>query len=190
LINFSAGTMEWLKTQLGLIGSASEVERLARSVQDNGGVYLVPAFAGLSAPYWSPHARAAILGMTAFTQRAHVVRAAEEAIAYQIRDVLDAMRRDAKVTLRSLHADGGPTGDRFLMQFVADLCGLELRVANVPESSAWGAASAGLLGLGLQPSLEDLGALPRNWTIYRPRMSRQQAGRLHEGWTAAVRRVL
>jgi glycerol kinase len=190
LINVSAGTMEWLKTQLGLIGSASEVERLARSVQDNGGVYFVPAFAGLSAPYWSPHARAAIVGMTAFTQRAHVVRAAEEAIAYQIRDALDAMRGDAKVKLRRLHADGGPTGDRFLMQFVADLCGIELRVANVPESSAWGAASAGLLGLGLQPSLEALDALPRHCTVYRPQMNPRRVRQLHAGWRAAVRRVL
>lgn len=190
LINFSAGTMEWFKTQLGLIRSVSEVEKLARSVKDNGGVYLVPAFAGLSAPYWSPDARAAIVGMTAFTRRAHVVRAAEEAIAYQIRDVLDAMRGDAKVTLQCLHADGGPTGDRFLMQFVADLCGIELRVANVPESSAWGAASAGLLGLGLQPSLKALQTPPPNWKIYRPRMEPQQACRLHEGWAAAVRRVL
>jgi glycerol kinase len=190
LINFSAGTMEWLKTQLGLIRSVSEVEKLARSVQDNGGVYLVPAFAGLSAPYWSPDARAAVVGMTAFTQRAHVVRAAEEAIAYQIRDVLDAMRGDAKVKLQSLRADGGPTGDRFLMQFVADLCGIELRVANVPESSAWGAASAGLLGLGLQPSFEALDVLPRRSTIYRPQMKPQRVRQLHEGWQAAVRRVL
>jgi glycerol kinase len=190
LINFSAGTMEWLRTQLGLIQSASEVEKLARSVKDNGGVYFVPAFAGLSAPYWSPNARAAIVGMTAFTRRAHVVRAAEEAIAYQVRDVLDAMRRNAKVTLQSLCADGGPTGDRFLMQFVADLCGIELRVANVPESSAWGAASAGLLGLGLQPSLEALAAMPRKWTICRPRMSRRLVDRLHEGWSEAVCRVL
>ena len=99
LISFSAATIEWLKNQLGLIQSAAEVEKMARSVKDNGGVYLVPAFAGLSAPHWSPEARAAIVGMTAHTRKAHVVRAAQEAIAYQIRDVLDLMRAEAKVTL-------------------------------------------------------------------------------------------
>jgi glycerol kinase len=107
LINFSAATIEWLRNQLRLIQSAAEVEALATSVKDNGGVYLVPAFAGLSAPYWSPEARAAVVGMTAFTKKEHIVRAALEAIAYQVRDVLDGMRADAKVRLQSLHADGG-----------------------------------------------------------------------------------
>ncbi len=190
LINFSAATIEWLKNQLGLIQSAAEVEKLALSVKDNGGVYLVPAFAGLSAPYWSPDARAAIVGMTAFTQRAHVVRAAQEAIAYQIRDVLDMMKADAKVGLQSLHADGGPTRNQFLMQFTADLTQTELKVAEVAESSAWGAAMNGLLGLGICPSLGDLVKLPRSQRVFRPRMKPAAAGRWHAGWQAAVRRVL
>ena len=109
----------------------------------------MPAFAGLSAPYWSPDARAAIVGMTAHTQKEHIVRAAQESIAYQIRDVLDMMRADAKVKLQSLHADGGPTRNTFLMQFTADLTGTEIKVAEVAESSAWGAAMNGLLGLGV-----------------------------------------
>ena len=99
IINFSAATIEWLKNQLGLIQNASEVEALATSVADNGGVYLVPAFAGLSAPYWSPDARAAIIGMTAHTRKEHIVRAALESIAYQIRDVLDMMRADAETQI-------------------------------------------------------------------------------------------
>jgi len=190
LINFSAATIEWLKNQLGLIQSAAEVESLARSIPDNGGVYLVPAFAGLSAPYWSPDARAAIVGMTAHTTKAHLVRAAEEAIAYQIRDVLDMMRRDAKLTLKTLHADGGPTRDRFLMQFTADLTGIELKAADVTESSAWGAAMNGLLGLGLCQSLAELARLPRTQTTFRPRMKAAEVKRNHAGWLAAVQRVL
>ncbi len=188
LINFSAATIEWLKNQLGLIQSVAEVEQLALSVKDNGGVYLVPAFAGLSAPYWSPEARAAIIGMTAHTNKAHVIRAAQEAIAYQSRDVLDMMRADAKVKLQSLHADGGPTRNKFLMQFTADLTRTEIKVAEVAESSAWGAAMNGLLGLG--KSHADLEQLPRPQKAYHPRMQAAEAQRLHAGWLAAVQRVL
>lgn len=190
IINFSAATIEWLKNQLGLIQSAAEVEKLALSVKDNGGVYLVPAFAGLSAPYWSPEARAAIVGMTAHANKAHVVRAAQEAIAYQIRDVLDMMRADAKLKLQSLHADGGPTRNKFLMQFTADLTRTEIKVAEVAESSAWGAAMSGLLGLGLCKSFRDLEKLPRAQTAFRPKMQPVAAARLHAGWRNAVKRVL
>ncbi len=190
LINYSAATIEWLKNQLGLIQSASDVERLATSVKDNSGVYLVPAFAGLSAPYWSPEARAAIVGMSAFTKKEHIIRAALESIAYQIRDVLDMMRADARLPVQYLHADGGPTRNRFLMQFTADLTGAELQVSEVSESSAWGAALAGLLGLGQCKSFTDLAALARATKTFRPQMSRSEVKQLHDGWLAAVRRVL
>jgi glycerol kinase len=190
IINFSAATISWLKNQLGLIQSSSDVEKLATAVSDNGGVYLVPAFSGLSAPYWRPEVRAAIIGMTAYTRREHIARAAEEAIAYQIRDVLDMMRADAQINLQSLHADGGPTRDRFLMQFTADLAGLELKVSEVPESSAWGAAMNGLTGLGIYSSLDDLAALPREVRTYRPQMDPAQVKLLYDGWLAAVKRVL
>jgi glycerol kinase len=190
IINFSAATIEWLKNQLGLIQSATEVGKLAASVPDNGGVYLVPAFAGLSAPYWSPAARAAIVGMTAHTRREHIVRAAEESIAYQIRDVLDMMRKDAFHTLQSVKADGGPTRDQFLMQFAADITRVELKASDVPESSAWGAAMSSLLGLGIVKSLDELAKLPRKQTIYRPNMRPSDVKRFHDGWLAAVKRVL
>lgn len=190
LINFSAATIEWLKNQLGLIHSVAEVEKLAVSVKDNGGVYLVPAFAGLSAPYWSQSARAAIVGITAHTNKAHIVRAAQEAISYQIRDVLDMMRADAKVKLQSLHADGGPTRNKFLMQFTADLTRTEIKVAEVAESSAWGAAMSGLLGLGICKSLDDLARLPRRQIFFRPRMKPAAVEQLHAGWRKAVKRVL
>ena len=190
LINFSAASIEWLQNQLGLIQSAAEVEKLALSVKDNGGVYFVPAFAGLSAPYWSPDARAAIVGLTAFSEKAHIVRAAQEAVAYQIRDVLGMMRTAAEVKLQSLHADGGPTRNKFLMQFTADLTRTEIKVAEVSESSAWGAALNGLLGLGVCKSLADLAKLPQAQKLFRPRMNPTAARRLHAGWLAAVKRVL
>ena len=190
IINFSAATIEWLKNQLGLIQSTGEVEKLALSVADNGGVYLVPAFAGLSAPYWWPDARAAIVGMSGFTRKEHIVRAAQEAIAYQIRDVLDMMRKDSNIQLRHLHADGGPTRNKFIMQFTADITGAELKVSEVAESSAWGAAMQGLLGLGLCNSLNDLAALPRKSKSFRPEMKAATVSRFHKGWLAAVKRVL
>lgn len=190
LINFSAATVAWLKNQLELISDADDVEQIARSVADNGGVYLVPAFAGLGAPHWSTSARAAIHGMTAHTTKAHIVRAALESISYQIRDVLDMMRTETGLKLRALHADGGPTKNRFLMQFTADITGAELCVSDVSESSAWGAAMNGLLGLGLRRDLDDLCQLAHNTTSCQPQLDPALASKLHAGWTDAVRRVL
>ncbi len=166
------------------------MEKLATSVTNNGGVYLVPAFAGLSAPYWSSQARAAIVGMTAHTGKAHVVRAALEAIGYQIRDVLDMMRADANIKLRNLYADGGPTHNKFLMQFTTDLTQTEIKAADVTESSAWGATMNGLLALGVYKSLGELAKLPREQKIFRPAMKPTAAKQLHNGWQAAVKRVL
>lgn len=190
LINYSSATVAWLKDQLGLISDVAEVEALARSVPDNGGVYLVPAFAGLSAPYWSPAARAAILGMTAHSRREHVARAALESIAYQIRDVLDMMRAGAGVGIASIFADGGPTRNEFLMQFTADLAGVEVEVADAPESSALGAALAGMVGVGMCNSLAGLAKLPRQSRRYSPQMPANEVKRNYDGWQEAVRRVL
>jgi glycerol kinase len=190
IINFSAATIEWVKNQLGLIQSAGEVEKLATGIADNGGVYLVPAFAGLSAPWWAPEARAAIVGMSGFTKKEHIVRAAQEAIAYQIRDVLDMMRADSKVALHSLHADGGPTRNKFIMQFTSDITRVALKVSDVPESSAWGAAMQGLLGLGICRSLDDLAKLKRGQKLFRPRMKPELVQKNYAGWQQAVKRVL
>jgi glycerol kinase len=173
-----------------LIHDSATVEKLALMVPDNGGVYLVPAFAGLSAPYWSPEARAAIVGMTAHTRKEHIVRAAQEAIAYQIRDVLDMMRADAGIRLKYLNADGGPTRNHFLMQFTADLTRTELKVSPVAESSAWGAAMNGLIGLGVYRSPANFEKLAGIQKVFRPDMKPAEAGRLHTGWQAAVKRVL
>lgn len=190
IINFSAATISWLQKQLELIGDPSEAEKLALRVPDNSGVYLVPAFAGLSAPYWSSNARAAIVGMTGFTTKAHIARAAEESIAYQIRDVLDVMRAESSIKLRTLRADGGPTRDRLLMQFTADITGVNLRVSEVPENSAWGAAMNGLLGLGIYSTPAEFAKMQPKQTLFRPQMRPSEAKKLHDGWRAAVKRVL
>ena len=190
LINFSAATIAWLKNQLGLIRNTLEVEKLTASVPDNGGVYLVPAFAGLSAPYWSPEARAAIIGMTAHTSKGHIVRAAQESIAYQVRDVLDMMRSESGVSIKKLHADGGPTNNKSLMQFTADMTGVEIAASEVTQSSAWGAATQGLLGLGHYRSPADLSRLPRRQASFRPRMKSQLRQKNYDGWQQAVKRVL
>jgi glycerol kinase len=191
IVNYSAATIAWLKDQLGLIRSADETESAANSVDDNGGVYLVPAFAGLSAPYWSPDARAAIVGMSAHSNRAHVIRAALESIAYQLRDVLEMMKSRAGVDLKTIHADGGATRNRFLMQFIADMTRLNVTAAPIAECSPLGAAMAGALGMGVYKSLDDLAAIPRaDATTYSPKMSADQADRFHAGWTRAVKQVL
>ena len=190
IINYSAATVAWLKDQLGLIHSAEESEAAAASVADNGGVYLVPAFAGLSAPYWSPDARAAIVGLTSHSSRSHVVRAALESIAYQIRDVLDSMKSRGGVALRTINADGGATRNRFLMQFIADVTRLDVNVAQMPDCSSLGAAMAGALGSGAYASLDELAALPREVITYRPRMAAAEVEMLLAGWKRAVAQVL
>lgn len=190
LINYSSATVAWLKNQLGLIGDAAETDSLARAVEDNAGVYLVPAFAGLSAPYWSQDARAAILGMTAYTRREHFVRAALEAIAYQIRDVLEMLRTDSRIAPALLCADGGPTRNDFLMQFTADMIGVELIVAKVAETSARGAAMAAMLGLGVVDSLLELAKIRGDVRVYRPQMDVEKVEQLYTGWQQAVQRVL
>ena len=190
LINFSAATISWLKNQLQLINSASESEEMARSVVDNGGVYLIPAFVGLSAPYWQPDARAAIIGMTPSTTRNHVVRAALESIAYQVKDVLELMVAEAKVPLQYINGDGGAARNGFLMQFVADMIRYPVRIPEFTELSALGAVYCGLLGTGQVNSQAELSALPRESHQFIPQMAGEQVMKLYAGWQAAVRRVL
>jgi glycerol kinase len=190
LINFSAATISWLKNQLKLINSAAETEELALAVEDSGGVYLVPAFVGLSAPYWKPDARAAIIGMTPSTTRNHVVRAALESIAYQVKDALELMTAEAGLPLLRINADGGATRNHFLMQFTADLIGYPVCVPELAELSALGAVYCGYLGSGLVSSLEELQCQPRRLKEYIPTMDAQSVNRLYQGWQAAVQRVL
>ena len=190
IIISSAATLAWLQNQLGLVRDVGEIESLAAGLADSGEVYLVPAFSGLGLPHWSAAARAAIVGLTAHSDRRHVARAALESMAYQLRDALDAMQAEGGVALRELHGDGGPTANRLLMQFTADIAGVELRVATAPDCSPLGAAFAGMLGLGVHGSLEALESLPRDDIVYRPAMAPAVAQARCAGWQRAVKQVL
>ena len=190
IINFTGATISWMRDQLQLIANPAETEALAQSVSDSDGVYFIPAFVGLSAPYWRADARAAILGMTPSTTRAHVVRAALESIGYIVTDVLKAMGEEAGVKLGTIHADGGAVRNAFLMQFVADMNQLKVRAAQTPELSVLGAVFNGCLGLKIYTSLDDLKNLPSGFTEYRSAMSPARASELFVGWQAAVQQVL
>ena len=190
IINFTGATISWMRDQAQLINDPAETETLALSVADNGGVYFIPAFVGLSAPYWRADARAAILGITPYTTRAHIVRAGLESIAYIVTDVLTAMEQDAGVDLKMVHADGGAVRNSFLMQFVADLNQLAVRAAQTPELSALGAVFSGGLGLKVYTSLADLQNLPFNYVEYKSSMDSVRLKDLLAGWQSAVQKVL
>lgn len=186
----SAATLKWLQNQLGIVENVAEIEKLAGETEDSGGVYLVPAFSGLGFPHWAPGARAAIVGLSDFSDRRHVVRAALESMAYQLRDVLDAMQAESGVELQALRADGGPTGNPLLMQFTADIAQSELAVSAVPDCSALGAALMGLLGLGEFSSLESIASIEYDDRVYKPGMSTADVEAFHSGWQRAVQQVL
>jgi glycerol kinase len=190
IITFTGATISWLRDQLQLIADPSETETLAQSISDSDGVYFIPAFVGLSAPYWRADARAAILGISPSTTRAHIVRAALESIGYIVTDVLKAMSMDAGVELGFIHADGGAVRNAFLMQFVADMTQLKVRAARTPELSALGAAFSGGLGLKTYTSLDDLQRSPQEYVEYEPGLDPTAANNLFMGWRAAVQQVL
>lgn len=190
IINFTGATIAWLRDQLHLIADPAETEELAQSVSDSDGVYFIPAFVGLSAPYWRADARAAILGMTPSTTRAHIVRAALESTGYIITDVLRAMCEDVGVKLSMIYADGGAVNNAFLMQFVADMNQLKVCAAQSPELSALGAVFSGGLGLRIFNSLEDLQKLPFGYVEYTSSLDPVIAQNLFAGWQAAVQKIL
>lgn len=190
IIIYSAATLAWLRTQLGLFNDFSETEELAKQLDDNGGVYLVPAFAGLGLPYWDASARGTLVGLSGHSDRRHLIRAGLESIAYQLRDALTAMQADSPFSIPMLHGDGGATKNAFLMQFTADLTRASLKVANMSECSALGACLMGMLGTGTIESMEAIAALPQDETLYSPLMDESMASALHAGWSAAVRKTL
>ncbi len=190
IINFTGASIAWLRDQLELIDTTHETEALARAVPDNGGVYLIPAFVGLSAPYWRADVQGAIIGLTPASSKSHVVRAALESIAYQIKDVLELMAQDASMPLAMLHADGGAVRNTFLVQFIADMIRIRVRASRLPELSALGAMFSGALGMGVYASLADLEKLPLAFVDYEPQMDAARADRYYAGWQAAVQRVL
>ena len=188
---FVAGALiQWLRDELGIIRTAAETEALARSVPDTGGVYIVPAFTGLGAPWWKPDARGAILGLTRGTSRAHIARAALEALAYQISDLTDAMAADAGGALEVLNVDGGASANDFLMQFQADLLGCELRRPANTETTALGAAYLAGLASGFWSGTDELRGLRETDDVFRRTMDPSRVDVLLAGWHDAVRRVL
>ena len=181
--------VQWLRDGLKLIRTAEDVEALARSVPDNGGVYLVPAFAGLGAPHWDAYARGAIFGLTRGATGGHIARAALEAIAFQSADVLAAMEKDAGITLTELRVDGGATGNDLLLQFQADVLGVPVVRSRVRETTALGAAYLAGLAVGYWKSDADIVA---NWQAdrrFEPSLPRTTVDALREGWDKAVSRT-
>ena len=186
---FIAGAaLQWLRDGLGIITAAADSEPLARSVSDTGGVYFVPAFVGLGAPYWDAYARGAVVGLTRGTTRAHLARAALEAIAYQSRDVLEAMAADAGCAIAALKVDGGAVANDFLCQFQADILGADVVRPAVIETTALGAAYLAGLGAGLWPNLDTIAARHAVERTFHPAMERGTRARLYEGWQRAVER--
>jgi glycerol kinase len=186
-IFITGAALQWLRDGLGIIDSAAEAGPMASSVPDSGGVFMVPAFVGLGAPYWDPYARGTIVGLTRGTARAHLVRAAVESMAYQTVDVVEAMQRDMGSPLGELRVDGGAAVMDVLCQFQADLLGIPVRRPRTTETTALGAAFLAGLGAGIwkDADLEDLWKLDRE---FEPRMSRDQASALQERWRDAVAR--
>ncbi len=186
---FIAGAaVQWLRDGLGLIETAPDIEALAASVPDNGGVYFVPALSGLGAPYWDPHARGTIVGLTRGSTKAHLARASLEAMAYQTRDVLDAMQRDAGVPLAELKVDGGASANNLLLQFQADILPARVHRPVVQETTALGAAYLAGLAVGYWTDREDL---RRNWALDRefvPELEAASRERLYADWQRAVER--
>ena len=182
--------VQWLRDELKFFSSSSEVERLASDVLDNGGVYVVPAFAGLGAPHWDPHARGAIVGLTRGSSRAHIARAALESIAFQSADVLEAMQKDAGEKLSELRVDGGAAANDLLMQFQADILGVPVVRPKVLETTALGTAYLAGLAVDLWKSREEIAAQWQMERRFEPRMARAEAEALLGRWREAVTRSL
>lgn len=188
---FSAGTtIKWLRDTLKLIKTADETETLAKHVSDTEGVYCVPGFTGLGAPYWDPDARGALLGLTRNSGPAHIVRAALESVCYQSRDLLQAMRHDSETPLEVLRVDGGMVANNWLLQCMADILMLNVQRPQCIETSALGAAFLAGLQVGIYHSLDEISALWKINAEFRPEMPASQSEHLYVGWKKAVARVL
>ena len=188
---FVAGAaIQWLRDGLRILPSTSDSERMATSVADNGGVYFVPALAGLGAPYWDQDARGSIYGITRGTTAEHLVRAAIEAMCYQTRDVLEAMRNDSGLTILGLKVDGGAVANDFLCQFQADILGIDVVRPSVIETTSLGAAYLAGLAVGYWSSAEDIAKCWQEDRVFSPNMPLDEADSLYQGWQDAVRRTL
>ena len=181
--------MQWLRDGLQFFNSAEEIESLAKSVPDNGGVYLVPAFVGLGAPHWDSEARGMMIGLTRGTTKAHVARAALEGIAFQCAEVLEAMQLDAGTELKELRVDGGASRNNLLMQFQADISGVPVIRPAITETTALGAAFLAGLSTGVWESCEEISALWRVDRVFEPSMTAGRREYLMNQWARAVGRA-
>jgi glycerol kinase len=189
-IFMGGATIQWLRDELKLIDNASDSEFYATKVNDNHGVYLVPAFVGMGAPYWDMYARGTITGLTRGANRYHIIRAALESIAYQTRDVLEAMQQDSNIELKELKVDGGAVSNNFLMQFQADILGVPVTRPEITETTALGAALLAGLAVGFWKSKKELSD---KWSIDRsfaPEMDEQSRDKLYKSWKKAVSKAL
>jgi glycerol kinase len=188
-IHCTGDTINWLVNDVGLISSSAESEQLALSVSDNNQVYFVPSFVGLGAPYWDNRARACISGMARNTKKAHIVRAALESIAYQVKDLIDLMVENASIPFREMRVDGGPTRNNFLMQFQSDMLRTEVVRSNIEEVSALGSAFMAGLACGFWKDLEEIKALRKVDKSFTPNMASDEIEKLYSGWKVAVKRA-
>lgn len=187
-IAIAGALVQWLRDNLGLLAKSSDIEALARTVENNGDVYFVPAFSGLFAPYWREDARGVIVGLTRYATRGHIARAALEATAYQTRDVLDAMEKDSRTAIKELRVDGGMVANELLMQFQADMLGVPVVRPLIAETTALGAAYAAGLAVGYWADRAELKA---NWGVakrWSPAMAQGERKRLYRTWQRAVQR--
>jgi glycerol kinase len=187
-IFITGAAVQWLRDGLKAIQASADVEALAATEPDNGGVYLVPAFVGLGAPYWDPNARGTIIGLTRGSTMGHIARATLESMCYQTRDVLEAMNADSGVDLKTLRVDGGAVANNLLMQFQADILGVAVQRPKVAETTALGAAYLAGIAVGFWNSPEEVA---EHWAVdrtFEPQMSKEQRDQLYAGWKRAVER--
>ena len=184
----TGAAVQWLRDELKLISTAAESEAVANSVSDNGGVYIVPAFVGLGAPYWDMYARGTIIGITRGTNKGHIVRATLEAIAYQVRDVVDVMSKEAGIKIQSLRVDGGGTGNSLLMQFQSDILGIPIELTAIPDTTALGAGYLAGLAVGVWQDMDEIARKHFTSRIFEPSMSVDRREQLYHDWQRAVER--
>ena len=184
----TGAAVQWLRDELKLISTAAESEAVANSVSDNGGVYIVPAFVGLGAPYWDMYARGTIIGITRGTNKGHILRATLEAIAYQVRDVVDVMSADAGIKISSLRVDGGGTANSLLMQFQSDILGIPIELTAIPDTTALGAGYLAGLAVGVWQDMDEIARKHFTSRIFEPSMSVDRREQLYHDWQRAVER--
>lgn len=186
IINTTGDIIKWLKDELELFDDFNECEAAAKSIPNNNGVYLIPAFVGLGAPYWSPTTRAAIFGMSRSTRKSHIIRSGLESIVYQVKDIVELVHLESNIGVKELRVDGGATSNQFLMQFLADILNVNVKVSEISELSAMGSVYLGGLSSGIWDSIEEIKGLDTVYHTYYPKMDRKMAEQYYREWKEFV----